>query len=130
MLCVTTKKKTIKRFRLVMMMMMEKKFPGVYMTKFRSIPSTYINRRFPCINQYHETVQEWMERVVYKKKRTSTSKSKIVKLGILICTCMHTQRLEVLREEKKGKLGSIFDPSVETELNQQSSMQVCIHSWV
>ena len=64
-----------------------------------------------------------------QKKRAST-KIKNRKIGNIDLHMHPHTRLEVLREEEKGKLESIFDPSVETELNQQSSMQICIHNWV
>lgn len=67
---------------------------------------------------------------LFTKKNDKYPKIKNRKIGNIDLHMHAHTRLEVLREEKKGKLGSIFDPSVETELNQQSSMQVCIHSWV
>ena len=52
----------------MMMMMMKKKFPGVYMTKFRSIPSTYINHKFPCTNQLMKPYKDGWKGLFTKKK--------------------------------------------------------------
>lgn len=57
-----------------------------------------------------------------QKKKDKYLKIKNRKIGNIDLHMHAHTRLEVLREEKKGKLGSTFDPSVETELNQQSSM--------
>lgn len=103
------------------MMAMEKKNPGVYMKN--SVYPFYINRIFPCTS----TIKPYrMDRKGCLQEIASTNQNR--KVGNNDSTCIDADFK--FRGGVKEKAASTFDPFVETEHNQQRSMQTCIHNWV